>query len=100
MKPFSEWFGIPVYAKYSHIKKAYRKLAKKYHPDSGGNIDMMKKVNHCMNTLNAYRDEKYGVGSILARAKDSIDSVKSTVLKFVENSCKDFARGYYMYDRD
>ena len=28
----------------SLIKNTYRQLSKKYHPDKGGNVDMMKKI--------------------------------------------------------
>ncbi len=33
------------------IKLAYRKLAKKYHPDKGGNVDKFKEINSAYSTL-------------------------------------------------
>jgi curved DNA-binding protein CbpA len=37
---------ININATSEEIKKAYRKLAMKYHPDKGGDAEMFKKIAH------------------------------------------------------
>jgi len=43
--------GIQSNANAEEIKKAYHKLAHKYHPDKGGNIEKMKEINQAYNEI-------------------------------------------------
>ncbi len=43
-----QMFGLPDFAGIDEVKKAYRQLAMKHHPDRGGNPEMMKKINEAM----------------------------------------------------
>ena len=38
----------------SELKEAYRKLAKLYHPDCGGDAKKMQEINSAYNTVNAW----------------------------------------------
>jgi molecular chaperone DnaJ len=50
MKDYYEILGVPEYASEEEIKKAFRELAKKYHPDvPGGDAEKFKEI------LEAYR---------------------------------------------
>ncbi|KAK8792841.1 hypothetical protein WA158_005005 [Blastocystis sp. Blastoise] len=55
-KEFYEILGVSQNADTNEIKKAYRKLALKYHPDRGGDPEMFKKVSEAYETLSD--DEK------------------------------------------
>ena len=43
--------GLPIGADVAAIKKAYRTLAKKYHPDVGGNAEQFKRINEAYHVL-------------------------------------------------
>jgi tetratricopeptide (TPR) repeat protein len=52
MENLYELLGLPEDASAEDIKKAYRLLAKKYHPDSGnGDDEIFRRVNHAYNVL-------------------------------------------------
>jgi hypothetical protein len=46
-------FGLKGDATWSDVVKMYRKLAVKYHPDKGGDVEAMKKVNAAYEVLEA-----------------------------------------------
>jgi len=46
-----EDLGVPKDASPDEIKKAYRKLAMKHHPDKGGDPDTFKKISHAHDVL-------------------------------------------------
>lgn len=48
---YYEILGIPKTASQDEIKKAYRKLALKYHPDKGGEQEKFKKINEAYQIL-------------------------------------------------
>ena len=43
--------GVDRNASQEEIKKAYRKLAQKHHPDKGGDAEMFKKISASYDTL-------------------------------------------------
>lgn len=52
MRDYYEILGIPKNAKKEEIKKAYHKLAHKYHPDkSGGDVEKFKEINEAYQIL-------------------------------------------------
>ena len=50
-----EILGLQFGASKEEIKKAYRKMAHKYHPDKGGDEAMMKKINEAYAILTGKR---------------------------------------------
>jgi len=51
MMDYYKILGVPKNASQSEIKKAYYKLAHKYHPDKGGNKEKMKEINEAFQVL-------------------------------------------------
>lgn len=52
----STWWqvlGVPVNASPEHIREAYRILAKKFHPDTGGDREMFERVQRAMERYEA-----------------------------------------------
>ena len=50
-KDFYEVLGVPKAASKEEIKKAYRTLAKKHHPDKGGNEEVFKEIAEAYSVL-------------------------------------------------
>ena len=48
--------GLPNFATVEDIKKAYRQLAMKHHPDRGGDEEIMKKINTAYQVLSEKKD--------------------------------------------
>lgn len=46
-------FGLDGSATWSDVVKVYRKLAIKHHPDKGGDVELMKKINAAYEVLEA-----------------------------------------------
>lgn len=44
-KPWWEILGVPLNSSQDAIKSAYRELAKRHHPDNGGDLEKMKELN-------------------------------------------------------
>ena len=63
-KKFYELLGVDKEATFDQIKKAYRKLAIKHHPDKGGDPEKFKEITNAYETLSdrEKRDlyDKYG----------------------------------------
>jgi len=57
MKDYYQILGVSQSASQEEIKKAYRKLAHKYHPDKGGNEKKFKEINEAYQILSD-RDKK------------------------------------------
>ena len=55
-KDYYKSLGIARNASKDEIKKAYRELAHKYHPDKGGDAERFKEINEAYNVLS--NDEK------------------------------------------
>ncbi len=55
-KDYYKSLGVARNATKDEIKKAYRELAHKYHPDKGGNADQFKEINEAYSVLS--NDEK------------------------------------------
>ncbi|MCK5044293.1 molecular chaperone DnaJ [Candidatus Parcubacteria bacterium] len=51
MKDYYQILGVTKSASVEEIKKAYRKLAHKYHPDKGGDEQKFKEINEAYQTL-------------------------------------------------
>ena len=49
--------GLPDFAPTDQIKKAYRGLALRHHPDRGGDSEMMKKINVAYQILSEKKAE-------------------------------------------
>ena len=49
--------GLPDFAPMEEIKKAYRRLVMKYHPDRGGDLEAMKKINAAYQILSEKKAE-------------------------------------------
>ena len=51
MKNYYEILGVSKEASEEEVKKAYKELAKKYHPDRGGDADKFKEINEAHEVL-------------------------------------------------
>jgi len=58
-KNYYEILGVSEDAKPAAIKKAYRKLAMKHHPDKGGDETMFKQINEANDILTSDKREEY-----------------------------------------
>ena len=61
-----QMFGLPDFASIDDVKKSYRQLAMKHHPDRGGNPEMMKKINEAMEV---FEKDKYKYDSWLRQVR-------------------------------
>ncbi len=52
-----EILELPKFITQNDIKKQYRFLAKKYHPDLGGDVQKMEEINHAYRLLMKYIEE-------------------------------------------
>lgn len=69
-----EVLGVPRDADAATIKAAYRKLAKKHHPDKGGDAEEFKKVQKAYDILsNPDRRQRYDAGEEEPRAERSVE---------------------------
>ena len=68
MKNYYRILGLPNCASLEEIKKAYRALALKFHPDRGGNEEHMKVVNEAHEYL-VKNKEEYDQTLLPARPK-------------------------------
>ena len=54
IKEALEILGLPTLISEEDIKKQYRHLAKKYHPDQGGDAQEMERINQAYALLTSY----------------------------------------------
>ena len=60
MEDYYKVLGVSEKASGDEIKKAFRKLSLKHHPDRGGDSDVFKKINEAYQTLgDAEKREMY-----------------------------------------
>ena len=52
-----ETLDLPRFITKNDIKKQYRFLAAKYHPDKGGETEKMERINHAYKLLTGYIEE-------------------------------------------
>lgn len=71
-------FGCPL--KLEELKSNYRELAKKCHPDAGGNDDLMSRVSGLYNKLVDAWDEKYNPAN-LGLEQDELSKILSVKFK-------------------
>ena len=82
MKDYYKILGVPEDAAEEEIKKAYRRLAHKYHPDKGGDVKKFKEINEAYQVLSdkekrrQYDMARKGMGSF--RFEDLGDIWKDT----------------------
>jgi len=57
IKEALEILGLPSLVTHEDIKRQYRHLAKKYHPDQGGSTEEMERINHAYRLLNSYIEQ-------------------------------------------
>lgn len=56
-KNYYDILGVKKSASADEIKKAFRKLAQKHHPDAGGDEETFKEINEAYEVLSASREE-------------------------------------------
>ena len=66
-KNYYEILGVSANASDEEIKKAFRKLALKYHPDRGGNAEKFKEINEAYAILTGKEQSKVPVTNPYAR---------------------------------
>ena len=60
MKNFYDTLGVAETASEKEIKNAFKALAKKYHPDQGGDENKFKEINEAYDTLkNSEKRQEY-----------------------------------------
>lgn len=89
--PYEE-LGVPRDASTADVRKAYRKRAKKLHPDVGGNADDFDRARRAMSVLNdpARREKFDNTGN----ADDSPDNTRSGALQVIEKHMGDLVGGF------
>lgn len=68
MKNHYRTLGLPNHSSMEEIKKAYRSLALKFHPDRGGDVEKMKTLNEAYEFL-IKNKEQYDQVLLQARPK-------------------------------
>ena len=59
--------GVKENSTQDDIKKAYRKLAKENHPDSGGNEEKFKKISVCYSYIRFIQKKNWNLSAIFSR---------------------------------
>ena len=65
---YYQTLGVPENSSFDDIKKAYRKLAAKHHPDKGGDTSQFQNISRAYDVLSdpqkrsQYDNERHGVG--------------------------------------
>jgi len=57
IKEALETLGLPSLISKDDIKKQYRHLAKRYHPDKGGDSEEMERISHAYTLLMEYIEQ-------------------------------------------
>ena len=68
---YYEILGVPNNATKDDIRKAWRKLSLKHHPDRGGNEEEFKKLNRAFEVLgDPQKKKEYDFGKLIAKNFD------------------------------
>jgi molecular chaperone DnaJ len=89
-KNYYEILGVPKTATQKEIKKAYRELAKKHHPDKGGDAEEFKKISEAFSILSddnkRKRYDAFGDESTQSNTKYTNEDLKNMYADFFRNS--------------
>jgi len=84
--------GIDHSATSEQIKKAYKKLANKYHPDKGGDEEMFKRINQAYETLiDPVKRQSYDItgiyeGTDAVHVKSARESIELAVFNIINQN--------------
>ena len=76
-RDYYEVLGISKSATEQEIKKAYRSLAKKYHPDVNKEPDAADKFKEVQEAYESRREELSHIEDVLRKQKDSLDEERN-----------------------
>jgi curved DNA-binding protein CbpA len=80
------WLGISEDATEDEIKKAWKKIAKKCHPDAGGNVDEFQKMRACYDCLiDPVKRSEYDLKVKRIRRKEKIRSSSAKIFDSVSS---------------
>lgn len=93
--------GVDRNASQEEIKKAYRKLAQKHHPDKGGDVEMFKKISASYDTLSdPQKKAEYDIGSRNPFNRDYTNEWRDVHHNFDDIFSTFFGAGFNRHQQD